>query len=277
MIKKLLLISILSIFTYADALDKEHLNSLKIDALIIKDLAKNELVYTKDIDKRVRPASLTKIMTTILAIEQNHLEKIAFMTPEIVAVEPTKAGYTINEMVILEDLVRSAIIKSNNDAAMAIAVAVAGSVENFVQLMNQKAIELGMESTNFTNPCGFDIGEHYSTPRDLLILAEYAIKNTTFNAITKESKHSYSTLNSDRVFNEISTNKLLGKYEYTVGIKTGYTSKAGPCLIARAKKDDKDMIIVMLNSKENRWELAHKLFESYIEPKTHMANLSSKI
>ncbi len=176
-------------------------------------------------------------------------------------VEPTIAGYKTGDVIRLKDLVMAAMIKSDNDAAMAIAVAVGGSEEKFVKMMNAKAKEIGMKQTNFTNPCGYDIKKHYSTPRDLLKMTEYAIKNKQFNDISKMNQHTYFSMDKNKKFIAYTHNRLLKSYEYAVGVKTGYTSKAGPCLIARAKKDGKDCLIVMMNAKDNRWKMAEKIFE----------------
>src|SRR3989339_304818 len=161
---------------YAD-IDIEELSKLNVEALLVKDLTTREVIYSKEALKRVAPASLTKIMTAMLAIEQGGLNHPVLITSEMIRVEPTVAGYKEGEIIILEDLVKAAMIKSDNDAAMAIAYAVGGNVKNFADMMNEKAKKIGMRNTHFTNPCGYDIGNHYTTPKDLLKLAEYAIKN----------------------------------------------------------------------------------------------------
>jgi D-alanyl-D-alanine carboxypeptidase (penicillin-binding protein 5/6) len=247
--------------------DKEKLDKLNVEALIVKKLTNSEIIYDKEALKEVKPASLTKIMTAMLAIEQGNLERPVTITAEMIAVEPTKAGYKEGEVVRLEDLVKAAMIKSDNDAAMAVAIAVGGDLNRFVQMMNLKAVQIGMDNTHFTNPCGFDIGAHHSTPLDLLHLAEYAIQNSLFNDITRQNEHIYYSLNTNRKFVAKTHNHLLNRYEYAVGVKTGYTSKAGACLIARAKKDGHDCLIVMLNSKENRWSTAQQIFEQvFVQP-----------
>jgi serine-type D-Ala-D-Ala carboxypeptidase (penicillin-binding protein 5/6) len=208
-------------------------------------------------------------MTAMLAIEQGDLERPVTITSEMIAVEPTKAGYKEGDVILLEDLVKSAMIKSDNDSAMAIAIAIGGTLSHFVEMMNAKATEIGLDDTHFTNPCGFDIGNHHSTPLDLLHLAEYAIQNPLFNDITRQNEHIYYSLNTNRKFVAKTHNHLLGRYEYAVGVKTGYTSKAGPCFIARAKKDGNDCLIVMLNSKENRWSVAQQIFEQvFVKPES---------
>jgi D-alanyl-D-alanine carboxypeptidase (penicillin-binding protein 5/6) len=248
-------------------IDKDELDKLNVEALLVKELSTGEIIYSKEALKEVKPASLTKIMTAILAIEYGEMNSSVVITQEMISVEPTKAGYKEGEIIRLEDLVKAAMIKSDNDAAMAIAVAVGGTVNNFVVMMNVKAKQLGMNNTVFTNPCGFDIGDHHSTPIDLLNLAEYTIKNPIFNDITRQNQHVYYSLNTNRKFVANTHNRLLNRYEYAVGVKTGYTAKAGPCLIARAKKDGNDCLIVMLNSKVNRWLIAQQIFEQvFVQP-----------
>lgn len=257
----LILFTLLFTFIAHAEIDKNGLDKLKVEALLVKELTSGEVIYAKEALKEVKPASLTKIMTAILAIEQGNLDRPVTITAEMIAVEPTKAGYKEGDVIRLEDLVKSAMIKSDNDAAMAIAISVGGDLDTFVQMMNLKAAQIGMENTIFTNPCGFDIANHHSTPIDLLHLAEYAIQNPLFNDITRQNEHTYYSLNTNRKFVAKTHNHLLGKYEYAVGVKTGYTSKAGPCFIARAKKEGSDCLIVMLNSKENRWSVAQQIFE----------------
>ncbi len=257
----LILFTLLFTFIAHAEIDKNGLDKLKVEALLVKELTSGEVIYAKEALKEVKPASLTKIMTAMLAIEQGNLDRPVTITAEMIAVEPTKAGYKEGDVIRLEDLVKSAMIKSDNDAAMAIAISVGGDLDTFVQMMNLKAAQIGMENTIFTNPCGFDIANHHSTPIDLLHLAEYAIQNPLFNDITRQNEHTYYSLNTNRKFVAKTHNHLLGKYEYAVGVKTGYTSKAGPCFIARAKKEGSDCLIVMLNSKENRWSVAQQIFE----------------
>lgn len=255
-----LLFFLLTFSLHAD-IDKYELDKLNVEALLVKELTTGEVIYSKEALKEMKPASLTKIMTAMLAIEQGNLSRPVTITAEMIGVEPTKAGYKEGEIIILEDLVKAAMIKSDNDAAMAVAIAVGGNLSHFVEMMNLKAQQIGMSNTVFTNPCGFDIANHHSTPIDLLHLAEYAIQNPLFNDITRQNQHIYYSLNTNRKFVAKTHNYLLSRYEYAVGVKTGYTSKAGPCLIARAKKNGNDCLIVMLNSKENRWSVAQQIFE----------------
>lgn len=239
----------------ANYLDKETSDRIKrnVDSIIAKDLGNKQLIFSKDEQKRTQPASLTKIMTAIIAIESGRMNEVVTITKEMIQVEPTKANLRVGEKFYLRDLVKAAMVMSANDAAMSIGVYLGdGDVDDFVKEMNSKAKKIGMKNTNFTNPCGFDIGNHYSTALDLLNLSEYAIKNNTFNEMAKLKRHDFRSLNTRRAYAAYTHNKLLNNYKYAVGIKTGYTQKAGPCLIARAKNGNKDVLVVMLNS-DHRW------------------------
>ncbi len=253
----------LSVTLFAE-IDRNELNKLEVEALLVKDLTSRQMLYAKEPFKEVQPASLTKVMTVILAIEKGDLSQPVTISREMTQVEPTIAGYRRGDVIRLEDLLKAAMIKSDNDAAKAIAITVGGSEEQFVAMMNAKARAIGMSHTHFTNPCGYDAKEHYSTPQDLLKMAEYAIKNRKFNEISKMNEHRYKALNKNREFYAYTHNRLLNRYQYAVGIKTGYTAKAGPCLIARAKKDGKDCLIVMMNAKGDRWKAAKNIFEQVL-------------
>ena len=249
------------------AINKYKLDQLKIGALIVKDLNTKNILYSKYAQKRVRPASLTKIMTAILAIQRADMNQYVIITKPMLKVQPTIAGYKQGDSVLMADLVRAALIKSDNDAAKAIAISVGGGDEKiFIAMMNEKAKQLGMKNTHFTNPCGFDARNHYSSPNDLLIMAEYAIRSPMFNRISKRNSYTYQVLRNgkNKTFKAHTHNRLLNKYQYAVGVKTGYTSKAGACLIARAKKDGQDCLIVMMNSKEDRWKTAKEIFQQII-------------
>jgi len=253
----------MSITVFA-GIDKEKLDTLKIGAMVVKDLNSKHILYSKDAQKTLKPASLTKVMTVLLAIQSGKMNRPITITREMTKVEPTIAGYKRGDVILMSDLVKAAMIKSDNDAAMAIAIAVGGDKENFVAMMNAKAKMIGMRGTHFTNPCGYDDKEHYSTPNDLLKLSEYAIKNSQFNAISKLNSYNYRAQNSNRKFYAYTHNRLLNRYQYAVGIKTGFTNKAGPCLIARAKKDGHDCLIVMMNAKVDRWKTAKQIFEQVL-------------
>jgi D-alanyl-D-alanine carboxypeptidase (penicillin-binding protein 5/6) len=265
LIKTIGLCLALSIAAHA-SIDKHELDGLKVGALVVKDLNSKRILYTKDAEKRVSPASLTKVMTALLAIQSGKMNQAVTITREMTKVEPTIAGYKRGDIVLMSDLVKAAMIKSDNDAAKAIAIVVGGDEEHFVSLMNTRARQLGMRHTHFSNPCGYDGKDHYSSPNDLLKMTEYAIASPTFNAISKLNSHTYYAINKGKLkqFTAYTHNRLLNRYQYAVGVKTGFTNKAGACLIARAKKDGKDCLIVMMNSKVDRWKTAKQIFEQVL-------------
>ncbi|QKF67766.1 D-alanyl-D-alanine carboxypeptidase, peptidase S11 family [Arcobacter venerupis] len=249
---------------FSNSSDVFHKIEKDLDSIIIKDLNNKKLIFSKDENLKLRPASLTKIMTAMLAIESGKMNSVVTITAEMKKVEPTIANLQVGEKFYLKDLVHAALIKSANDAANSIAIYLGkGNKELFVNMMNIKAKKLGMKNTNFTNPCGFDIGNHKTTAKDLMILTEYAIKNPTFNSIVKMDKYSFTAINTNKRYFVSSSNKLLRDDPYVVGVKTGYTNKAGACLIARAKKGKQDILMVMLNA-HNRWPNAKRALDSII-------------
>ncbi|NTW10584.1 MAG: D-alanyl-D-alanine carboxypeptidase, partial [Chlorobiaceae bacterium] len=169
------------------------------------------------------------------------------------------------EKVKLYDLVKAAMVSSSNDAAFAIAIHLAGNVDNFVFLMNRKARVIGMNNSRFTNPAGFDKGIYegnHSTASDLMKLTEYAIRNPFFNSVARLEYAVFTEQTTHRQYCLRTHNRLLEKYPYTVGIKTGFTSRAGKCLIARAIKENRDILLVMLNAKTDRWGVAGEMFDN---------------
>jgi D-alanyl-D-alanine carboxypeptidase (penicillin-binding protein 5/6) len=235
-----------------------------IESCILKELNSSKVLISKDIDRPVSPASLTKILTCVMAIESGKLEQDVVITQEATMVEPSKAGFKAGERIKLVDLVKAAMVNSSNDAAFAIAIHLSGSVDAFVASMNARAKALGMKNSHFTNPAGFDKGIYAgnsSTAGDLLALTEYAVRNPVFNSIAKLERAVFTEQSTRKVYSLKTHNKLLDKYPYAVGIKTGYTTRAGRCLIGRAVKDNRDILLVMLNAKTDRWTIAADMFD----------------
>lgn len=235
-----------------------------VDSYIVKDLGSSRILMAKDIDRQVSPASLTKVLTCIMAIESGRLEQEVVITRESTSVEPSKAGFRVGERIRLIDLVKAAMVNSSNDAAFAIAIHLSGSVDAFVGAMNSRARSLGMRNSRFTNPAGFDKGVYagnLSTASDLMCLTEYAVRNPIFNAVARLDRAVFVEHSTRKAYSLKTHNKLLGKYPYAVGIKTGYTGRAGRCLIGRAIKDNRDILLVMLNSRVDRWNVAAEMFD----------------
>lgn len=261
MIRKILFLTLITSIILS-AQTTPQTSSYPAISYAVKEVGSKEILMSKNQNQRIAPASLTKVLTASLALEISNQGALVTVPKEATLVEPSKAGFRAGEVFTMKDLIEAALVHSANDAAYTIAYHIGGGdINKFVELMNLKAQALGMTNSHFTNPAGFDIEDHYSTASDLLKLAEYAIKNKTFNEIVKMQNTTLVALNTKRAYKMRTSNKLLDKYQYAVGIKTGYTRKAGPCLMARAKKDDKDVIIVLLKSKVSRWGMVENIFE----------------
>lgn len=236
-----------------------------VSSYIVKESGRTTPLVAKDIEMAVSPASLTKILTCIMAIESGRLEDDVVITKEATMVEPSKAGFNQGDRIKLIDLVKAALVNSSNDAAFAIAIHLSGNVDSFVAAMNYRAQRIGMRNSRFTNPAGFDNGIYAgntSTANDLLRLTEYAIRNPLFNQVARLEEAVFMEQTTRKLYCLKTHNKLLDKYPYAVGIKTGYTSRAGRCLIARAVKDNRDILLVMLNAKTDRWSVASDIFDT---------------
>ncbi len=265
---------------FAQTRDDEPQFKVPISSYIVKERGRSALLMAKDIGRVVSPASLTKILTCIMAIESGRLEENVVITNEATMVEPSKAGFHQGDKILLMDLVKAALVNSSNDAAFAIAIHLYGTVDSFVAAMNDRAQRIGMRNSRFTNPAGFDNGIYAgntSTAEDLLRLTEYAVKNPVFNQVARLDEAVFSEQTTGKLYCLKTHNKLLDKYPYAVGIKTGYTTKAGKCLIARAIKDNRDILLVMLNAKTDRWNIAADIFDTAFSSSQPNAELFGRI
>ncbi|MFB1050454.1 D-alanyl-D-alanine carboxypeptidase family protein [Paraliobacillus sp. JSM ZJ581] len=216
-----------------------------------------EVLYDKAAHEKHLIASITKMMTAIIAIESGKLEKMVTITKEAVYTEGSSIYLEIGEKISLEDLVYGLMLRSGNDAATAIAEYVGGSVEGFSYLMNEKAEWLGMDNTHFDNPHGLDSKTHYSTAYDMALLTKYAMNNDTFARITRAKSYK----SKQRMYTWANKHKLLTHYyPYTIGGKTGYTKAAGRTLISIAEKNDVILIAVTLQD-PNDWQDHVRLFD----------------
>jgi D-alanyl-D-alanine carboxypeptidase (penicillin-binding protein 5/6) len=205
------------------------------------------ILEEKDKDKKLPMASTTKIMTAILAIENGNLNDGITVSKNASGVEGSSIWLGVGEHVTLEDLLYGLMLSSGNDAAVAVAEHISGSVDNFVALMNAKAIKIGAKGTNFANPNGLYDKNHYTTAYDLSLIAAYAMKNETFRKIVSTvywempwEGHAYKRVLKNK-------NRNLWEYEGATGIKTGYTRDAGRCYVGSATKDGMELITVLLD------------------------------
>ena len=221
------------------------------EAAVVMDADSGRLLYAQNPDKRLANASTTKIMTALLTLEQPDRDRYFTVDSDAIQVEGTTMGLQPGDSVTLHQLAAGMLLPSGNDAANAAAVEIAGSEEAFVRLMNQRAAELGLENTQFRNPSGLDAEGHYSSARDLATLAAHALENEDFADIVSKQEIRMAFGNPPYNRSLYTTNKLLERYPYAIGVKTGYTDDAGLCLVTAAEKDGTRLIIVTLNGKDD--------------------------
>ena len=232
---------------------------------IVMDLDSGRVLYENNADEERLIASITKIMTCIIAIEQGDLNSEVKAGEEILKMYGTSIYLELNEKMKLIDLLYGLMLRSGNDASVVIAKVVAGSEDEFVKMMNEKAKEIGMTNTTFSNPHGLDEEtKNYSTARDMAKLSRYAYKNETYRKIIGTEEYRVQTdCKSYLWYNRM---KLLGDYKYCTGGKNGYTPSAGKTLVTTHKKDDLEITIVTLDDNDeynNHERLAEYAFDNY--------------
>lgn len=227
---------------------------------LLMDSKTGKIIYAKNAYEKMYPASTTKLMTAILTLENCKLTDTAIVSHNAIYSIPvgySHASLKEDEELTIEQLLNVLLIPSANDAAIVLAEHISGSVEEFSKLMNEKAKSLGCLNTNFVNPNGIQNKNHYSTAYDLALIGKYALKFPDIKRIAMVKQYTLPTTNkydkTDRIFN--ATNGLINDdvlnknyYEYATGLKTGYTDASGYCIVSTAKKDDKELIAVILNS-----------------------------
>lgn len=216
------------------------------------DLTDDKIIYEKNIQERTNIASLTKIMTTITAIEKiNNLDDYVTITSEMLSnikYDASLAGLKIGDKLTYKDLLYASILPSGADATQALAYSLSGSINNFVNDMNALAKKIGMESSNFVNVTGLDIDNHYSTVSDLLKMLQYALKNETFKTIY--TTKSYTLSNGLVVDATVKKYNNLMKLDISriIGSKTGYTNKAGLCISSIFESNNHEFIFISTNA-----------------------------
>ena len=210
-------------------------------AEIAMELTTGTVLTEHNADIKLPMASTTKIMTAIIIIEDCVLDEIITVPDAAVGAEGSSIYLKKNEEISVIDLLYGLMLRSGNDAAAALAIHHSGSIEKFAKQMNEKAMELGAENTNFTNPSGLPDSDHFTTATDLCKIACHAMKNETFRKIVATKNY---TGNFKSFTNK---NKMLYNYDGANGVKTGYTQKAGRCLVSSAQRDGMDVICVVLN------------------------------
>ncbi|WML59883.1 D-alanyl-D-alanine carboxypeptidase family protein [Neobacillus sp. PS2-9] len=253
MILKLIIFSILvSLFVTNIPQKVDASVSVSAASAVLIEQKTGRVLFEKDAHTKRRIASITKIMTAILAIESGKMNQYVTVSEKATRAEGSSVYLKPGEKIKLNDLVYGLMLRSGNDTAVAIAEYVGGSVDGFAFLMNQKAREIGMYNSHFSNPHGLDDHEnHYSTAYDMAILMRYAMQNKTFEKISGTKVHRAPNPSEkwDRVWKN--KNRLLSKYKFCTGGKTGYTKRAKRTLVTTATKGDMKLIAVTLNGPDD--------------------------
>ena len=232
--------------------------SVNAKAAVVYDVDNGSLLYAKNENAQLPMASTTKIMTALVAIERENLNKKIKVDPRAVGVEGSSAYLRAGEEFTLRELLYALMLRSANDAAEAIAYAVAGSIEEFAFLMNEKATLLGLCDTHFTNPHGLDDDEHYTTALELAKITAAALEYPEFREIVSTKTKKVEKEDIIRLF--ANHNKMLTRYDGCIGVKTGYTQKSGRCLVSAAERDGVRLIAVTLSCPDD-WREHEKMLD----------------
>ena len=229
--------------------------------MVVIDADTGRVLMEKDSTQRLPMASTTKIMSALLTLEQPNLDEPFTVDPKAIRVEGSSMGLREGDTVTLRTLAYGMLLPSGNDAANAAAVRIAGTKEAFVAMMNERAEEMGLENTHFATPSGLDSEEHYSSAKDMALLAREALSNEAFAEICclASARISFGNPPYDRWMTN--HNKLLKYYPGVYGVKTGFTERAGRCLVAAAEKNGIRLVIVTLHCPDD-WNVHMKLYDA---------------
>ncbi|MGI1691560.1 D-alanyl-D-alanine carboxypeptidase family protein [Thermoanaerobacter uzonensis] len=234
---------------------------------VLMDFTTGQVLYDKNMHKRMYPASTTKILTAIIAIERGNLNDIVTASDNVTKIDGNSIYLSPGEKLTLEQLLYAIMLESANDAAIAIAEYIGGSVENFAKIMNEKAKEIGAHDSHFVNPNGLPDENHYSTPYDMALIARYAMQNPEFRKIVTTIHYQIPPTNKfEKVRDLWLSNRLIKPssfhYEGADGVKTGYTVAAGQVLVASATRDGHRLISVIMGDQgTNIWTDTIKLLD----------------
>ena len=245
---------------YEESSKKSENKNFKVNArcAIAIDKESHEILYEQNAYEIVPMASTTKILTSLIAIEQDDLNAPVTISKKAASIRGSKVGYGENEVITLKELIFGLMFKSGNDAAIAIAEHIGGSVEGFAEIMNHYARSIGILDSHFESPHGLDSSGHYSSAYDLSILTCKGMDYDLFREVVGSKSILKEKYNFTRDYNNI--NKILWKIPGANGVKTGYTGQAGKCLVSSVNNNGKDIIIVVLNCPD-RWNVTDKIYQ----------------
>ena len=260
----LILLNIFNYTVFADVNTNKEPDVKALGAVLI-DFDTGRVLWGKNINKPLAMASTTKIMTAILALEKGNLDDIVVVSKKAAIAPKVKMELKEGEKIKLEYLMYALMMQSSNDAAVAIAEHICGSVEEFCAEMTKKAKEIGAKDTVFITPNGLDSGNHHSTAYDMALIARYALNNDEFVRIINTKNISFKS--SMKSYSFVNKNRLLSEYKGADGVKTGFTGKAGHCFVGSVKRDNLRLISVVLGSgwgtvgKEQKWKDTKKILD----------------
>ena len=244
-----------------DDVDMENLlNSIKVNArcAIAMDSKTKQVLFAQNADEIVPMASTTKILTALVAISQGNLEREVTISKNASSIRGSRVKYEAGEKIKLMELLYGLLYKSGNDAAIAIAEDIGGSVEGFANIMNDYARSLGLVSSHFESPHGLDSAKHYTSAYDLALLTAKAMENEVFCEVCGTKTITRDVSGFTRDYNNI--NKILYRIPEANGVKTGYTGQAGKCLVSSVRHEGRNIIIVVLNCTD-RWNVTEQIYK----------------
>ena len=223
--------------------------------------ADGALLWASNAAKSLPPASLTKIMTALLVIERNQPDAVVRVSAAAARETGARIGLRAGDTMKVRDLLTAALLRSANDACRALADWYAGDERRFAEAMNARARELELTSTRFVNACGHDAPGHLASALDLLALARAALRLPEFGRLVALPSAHIATTDGKRRFDLRTTNALIGRLDGAAGVKSGYTGKAGKCILALARRGPHEVLLVLLDAPDRWWD-AHGLAEA---------------
>lgn len=250
-----------------DTTENMKLLNNNCQAQIVMEQNSKIVLHSQNANIKMEMASTTKLVTALIAIENLPLDKQVIIPKEAVGIEGSSIYLKQNQKFSVRDLLYGLMLRSGNDSAVALAIATAGNVPNFVNMMNKKALELGLKDTHFENPHGLSNANHYTTAYELAVLASEAMNNETFCTIVASKRYIVQENDTHDTMFFLNKNKMLSSFDGANGIKTGYTTRSGRCLVSSARRNNLQLVCVTLND-YNMWEdskmLMQKIFDNYV-------------
>lgn len=254
----------------------EDIPDLNARISLVYDRASGRILYEKNGNKQTPMASTTKIMTAIVVVENCNLNDVVTIEKTAAGTGGSRLGLKTNDKITVNDLLYGLMLRSGNDAAVALAIHVGGSISGFAEMMNQKASELNLTNSHFVVPHGLDMQGHYTTAYELAKITDYALDIPRIKQIVGTKSYTVTINGYPKTINN--TNELLGNLDGVYGVKTGFTNGAGRCLVTACKKKDLDIITVVIgaDTKKIRTSDSIKLIE-YTNKNYQMINIKTKI